>query len=212
MIITLIGMSGSGKTHLSYRLYELGFERISCDDRIEEKLRSDLLKGGYRGINGVARWMGQPYEADYPVRQAAYLSAEREVVREILNGLTSGKRSKVVIDTTGSVIHIGEDLCRALQASSTIVYLETSLPDLEFLYQEYAKNPKPVVWGEAFHRQADETNMAALARCYKEFFHYRRSLYEKYAAVTIPAPLFRQREPNLTAILELVEAQVSGRC
>src|SRR5208282_2351132 len=110
MIVTLIGMSGSGKTYLSCRLCELGFERISCDDRIEDKLGPVLRKGGYRGIDGVARWMGQPYETGYAVRQAAYLAAEREVVQEILEGLEEGATDRLAIDTTGSDVHTGEEL------------------------------------------------------------------------------------------------------
>ena len=180
MIVSLIGMSGSGKTYWSCRLADFGFQRISCDDRIENELRSQLSLDACSGIKGVARWMGQPYEPGYREREAAYLAAETKVVQEILETLVRGMTRDLVIDTTGSVVHTGEELCRGLPAQSTVVYLENSPTDFELMFEQYLKDPKPVVWADLFRPQENETNGAALARCYKELLQYRKALYEKY--------------------------------
>ena len=211
-VLTIIGMSGSGKTHLCRGLRGLGYEHVSCDDLIEVKLRLKLPKGGHSGIEGVARWMGQPYEAGYALRQAAYLDAECEVVREILTGMESGRHAKVVIDTTGSIVHIGEELCKALQAISTMVYIEIPSVEVECLYEEYIKNPKPVVWGDNFHRKPNESTEAALSRCYREFFQFRRALYEKYADITIPTTQIRHGGSGPIAFLELLSAHLGQQC
>lgn len=211
MILSLIGMSGSGKTYWSRNLAEFGFERISCDDRIEEILRMELARAGHSGIQGVARWMGQPYEAGYAERQAAYLSSEIQVLREILEKLRQGSPGQLAIDTTGSVIYTGDALCRDLQAASTIVYLENSTSELESLFEQYSRDPKPVLWGELFRRQEGETNEAALARCYKDLLRYRRALYEKFATVRIPVAQLRREQPDAAGFLELIRKELARR-
>jgi len=210
MIVTLIGMSGSGKTYCSRRLAELGFDRICCDERIEEKLRPFLRKGGYKGIEGLARWMGQPHEPRYREREAAYLSAETDVVQEVLDDLQKGAKGSLAIDTTGSVVYAGDKLCRALQAATTVIYLENSPADLSMLFEEYTKNPKPVVWGDSFSRRAEETIEAALARSYGELLQYRRSLYERYAEITLPASLLRKEGTNSRGLLDLLQVRRAG--
>ncbi len=213
MILSIIGMSGSGKTYWSRKLAEFGFHRVSCDDRIEEQLQLQfqLHRDGYSGIQGVARWTGHPYEAGYQERQAAYLAAETKVVKEILETLERGVTRDLVIDTTGSVVYTGEELCRGLLARSIVVHLESSLTDFEVMFQQYSKDPKPVVWGDLFRRQENETNEAALARCYKDLLQYRRTLYEKYATVTIPTSLLWQQQPDAKGFLDLVQRQLLSR-
>ncbi len=174
-------------------------------------LRPKLRKGGHRGIQGVARWMGQPYETGYAERQSAYLAAETRVMQEILERMSRGVAGDLVIDTTGSVVYTGDRLCRDLQVGSTVVYLENSHSELETLFEQYSKDPKPVLWGERFERQTGETIEAALARCYKDLLQYRRALYEKYAAVRIAASLLWRERPDAAGFLELVQRGLSKR-
>ena len=75
MHITLIGMSNIGKTHWSNLLVtERGFTKIDCDFRIEQKLGPELTKLGYHGIRDVAKWMGQPFDPQYPETSRKFLA------------------------------------------------------------------------------------------------------------------------------------------
>src|SRR5437762_762767 len=116
MKISLVGMSGSGKTHWGKKLARQGFTLFDANELLEDKLRDELKKVGYKGIRDVARWMGQPYEKQYSKTSAQYLAAERETMMEILDYVE--KRAKpdehILIDTTGSVIYTGDDIFQRL--------------------------------------------------------------------------------------------------
>ncbi len=57
--LSLIGMSGAGKSHWTQKLSAAGFRAISIDDRIEKNSRRNLRPAGIghrwsRGLDGVA--------------------------------------------------------------------------------------------------------------------------------------------------------------
>ena len=74
--LSLIGMSGAGKSHWAQKLAAAGFRVLSIDDRIEKKLAPELAAGGYRGIGGVAAWMGWPDDQAYREREKNTWSAK----------------------------------------------------------------------------------------------------------------------------------------
>lgn len=215
MILSLIGMSGSGKTHWSRKLAEAGYARIGCDDRIERRLAHQGHLTGSGGIERVARWMGQPYEPGYAAREGAYLAAERAVVNDILDkidlGIDAGRVTNLAIDTTGSVIYLGEEACRQLQAQTTVVYLETSPDEMEEMFRQYLADPKPVMWSDAFRRREGETDQQALQRCYRDLLHKRRALYGLYAAVKFPAGWLRETQPDAGEFLRLIHQQLNAQ-
>ncbi len=49
--LSLIGMSGAGKSHWSKRMESLGFKMYSCDDLIAERLGQKLEEKGKSTIN-----------------------------------------------------------------------------------------------------------------------------------------------------------------
>lgn len=116
MIITLIGMSGVGKTHWAKQLEFHGFRRFSADDHIEDKLRQELSALGYKGIGGAAEWMGQRYEERHTRTSQQYLGFERDVMLTVLArlGRHPNPQHDLVIDTTGSVIYLPDGILRAL--------------------------------------------------------------------------------------------------
>jgi shikimate kinase len=223
MILSLIGMSGSGKTHWSRKLAEAGYERLGCDDRIGPRLAAEGHLKGTGGIESVARWMGQPYEPGYAAREAAYLAAERGAVGEMLDVIESGlnrthdgepaqeRAAKLAIDTTGSFVYLGEEICRRLQAQTTIVYLETSPEELELMFRQYLADPKPVVWNDAFRRRDGESDEQALARCYQVLLQTRRGLYDQFATVKLSAARLRLAQPGAGEFLRLVQQQLDLR-
>ena len=90
MRLSLVGMSGSGKSFWSGKLSRSGFRRMCCDDLIAARLVAEL--GSKRGgIAAVGRWMGFPFEPHYKEREAAYLACEMEVMNQILEELGKGE-------------------------------------------------------------------------------------------------------------------------
>ena len=189
MIISLIGLSGCGKSTWAQRLVkERGFKRFCCDDMIEERLHSDLFSSGINGIRGVAFWMGQPYESYFAERQAKYLTREAGVVGEIVQtlALSSSKDENIVIDTTGSFIYLDPALCHSLKKHSKMVYLQVADGDVPQMFRQYLADPKPVVWRDSFSQLPGESNIDALARCYPPLIESRMRRYESYADIVLP--------------------------
>ena len=129
--LSLIGMSGAGKSFWAQKLAAAGFRPDSIDDRIEEKLAPELAAGGYRGIGGVAAWMGWPNQPSYLAREQKYLHAETDSMREALSKLERPATEGIVLDTTGSVVYTGEDIGRRLRRLTVVVYLEAAAPEEE---------------------------------------------------------------------------------
>src|ERR1700722_3370820 len=108
-------MSGAGKSHWAQILAGAGFRVIGVDDRIEKKLAPELAAGGYRGIGGVAAWMGWPDQSTYREREKKNLECEVESMSEALDEIKASGDEGMVLDTTGSVVYTGEEICHRLQ-------------------------------------------------------------------------------------------------
>lgn len=198
MRISLIGMSGSGKSHWSKQLEQKGFIRFGCDDLIEQKLQKELKPLGYSGINDVSKWMGQPYEEKYFQNNKKYLELEKETMLEIFTQLGSLPRStNVIIDTTGSIIYTGKKIMQTLARLTKIVFLEIPESRKKEMYEFYLRDPKPVIWGNIFKKRAKESDTEALCRCYPKLLEYRTKKYKKYAALILDSSILI--EPAVTA-------------
>lgn len=182
--ISLIGMSNVGKSYWREQLSAIGLTPFCCDDRIEQKLKTYLREGGFRGIEDVARWMGQPYESQFSKNQALYLAQETLVMEEAVRELKKGGQ-RLVIDTTGSVIYTGEAVLAALRELSTIVLIDASESLQAELYRQYVAHPKPVIWKEAYKPIEGETPEDALVRCYPILLHSRSEIYRRLAHVIL---------------------------
>lgn len=188
MVITFIGMSGSGKTTFSKRLRKKGFIYYGCDDRIEEKLVEELRAHGYSGIEGLAKWMGMPSDPQYADNSERYLVLEHEVMIEILNALREidTEKQNIVIDTTGSVIYQKIHIIEELQKISTVLLIDTPDNVIDDMLKVFLKSPKPIYWGNNFEKKAGESFQETISRCYPELLRYRRSLYRKHAHKILP--------------------------
>ena len=156
--ISLIGMSGAGKSHWSQKFAGAGFHVIGVDDRIEEKLAPELEKDGHNGIGGVAAWMGWPDSPTYREREKKYLEYEIESMNEALDEIESSDEQGIVLDTTGSVIYTGDEICRRMQKLTKVVYLEASPKEENILIGLYLSNPKPVLWGDQYYSALGRTH------------------------------------------------------
>src|ERR1700736_238830 len=179
--VALIGMSGAGKTFWARRLAESGRPSISCDDRIEARLRSRLAVGGSAGTNGVAAWMGWPDSDSYLERESEYLAEEIGALDELLTELERDSSRELVLDTTGSVIHTGNNLLMRLRRQMTVVHLATTPMEQQLLIERYLHDPKPVLWRGAFRAKTGESPRETVARCYPTLTAARRQSYEALA-------------------------------
>ncbi len=197
MHISLIGMSNIGKSYWSRKLAATeGFEHVDCDTLVEHKLAGELIKLGYQGIHDVAKWMGQPYDAQYPDTSRKYLTYEREVMLEVIDRLRDPETPPLVVDTTGSVIYTGDDIGKQLRVLSHVVYFQASDQHVSKLFDRYMSNPKPVIWGDRFAVQSGETLKQTLQRCYPDLLAYRAERYHAIAHIALPFE--RHKTPNIT--------------
>ena len=209
MRLSLIGMSGSGKSSWTQKLVEIGFRGFHCDDRIEEILASELMQPDGTRMD-VGEWMGFPYDPDYRYRESKYLSLEKAVLAEILIDIDKQREDpggNLVIDTTGSVIYAGNKLLRDLRRLTTVVHLETPSHIQEAMLVAYLKNRRPVLWRDLFNKKTDETNDIALARCYATLLNSREKLYKRWADVTIDYAAHSKSDLQSGCFLEMVSAQ-----
>ncbi len=200
-------MSGSGKSHWTRKLAAAGFRAISVDDRIEEKLAPELNTGGYRGIGGVAAWMGWPDQVTYRDREQKYLASEIESMGEALNEVEASGEDGVVLDTTGSVVYTGEEICRRLHHLTRVVYLAASPGEENTLIAQYLDDQKPVLWGSLFSQLPGESARDAVARCYPQLIAYRKEFYERFAHVTVSTAWLREDAPDARGFLEILDSQ-----
>lgn len=190
--ITLIGMSGLGKSHWSRMLEKRGYKRFCCDDLIADRLLDASCDKALGKVDCLGRWMGFPHAAGYKEKEKAYLIAESELLRELIAYLeTSRPEEKIVIDTTGSAPYAGDMLLQRLGELTRIVHLAASPAYFKEMARRYVASPRPVVWGELYRKLSFETESQALSRCYEALLTYRESLYRKYAYRSVDYELHR---------------------
>ena len=206
MRLSLIGMSGSGKSYWSAKLAECGFRHFCCDALIAARLAPELIRPDESRIT-MGEWMGFPYESHYAEHEARYLACEVAVLEETLDGL--GRRANdseedVVVDTTGSVIYAGEALLGKLRQHTTVVHMATPPEARERMLQKYLANKRPVLWRGMFDRRPGETNEEALARCYPALLSSRERLYEQWADVTVGYAEQHRESFGVDDLLEII--------
>eukprot|EP00871_Galdieria_phlegrea_P001662 jgi/Galph1/2497/GphlegSOOS_G1151.1 len=203
--ICLIGMSNCGKSLRSKQLEEsYGFERVGIDDKIEEQVVHLLKEEGYEvGIEGVAKWMGYPFEKRFYKNQTLYLQYENKFTYQAAIEARSQKRS-VVLDTTGSVIYLETTTLQLLSDTFLIIHLEASEEMLQEMIGLYFEAPKPVIWGDAFEQEQQEDGYTALRRCYPKLLRYRLGKYQKLAHVSVPANISMNPSANLQTFVESI--------
>ena len=205
MHISLIGMSNIGKSHWAERLAaEAGFEWVDCDLMIEHKLEVQLKKFNHKGIEGVAEWMGHPFDPQYPETSRQYIDCERAVMREVIDKLrTSPPDGKpLVVDTTGSMIYTGDDIVEQLGKLSRIVYLEASREHVAELFSRYMTYPKPLIWDNIHAPRPGETPQQAMMRGYPLLLDSRARRYAELAHVTIPFEQHRRTNAVLDVCIK----------
>ncbi|GJQ13146.1 hypothetical protein GpartN1_g4937.t1 [Galdieria partita] len=186
--ICLVGMSNCGKTLRSLQLaQQFGFERFCVDDKIEQEISNILQQQGYScGIEGVAKWMGYPFEERFYQNQAIYLNYENQLTYQATQVAGQTNRS-FVLDTTGSVIYLERETQDIINETFLVVHLEASEDMLQEMVRLYFEAPKPVIWGDRFQPFPNEDGLTALKRCYPQLLRYRLKKYQQFAHCSVPA-------------------------
>ena len=207
MHISLIGMSGSGKSYWSERLQkENGFRRFCCDEIIRHKLNIQLSDTRLSSLEDVSRWMDLPYSEGFTERQDMYLRAEKEVMLEIFEYVRQfAANENVVIDTTGSVVYLGNTICSQLKQATRVVYLFCPPEYEEQMFEQFLKQPKPVAWINNYRPLEGEDTRATLERCYPKLLQSRRELYFRYADTRISREILLQENFNTNSFLDLIK-------
>jgi shikimate kinase len=205
--LSLIGMSGTGKSHWAQILAGAGFRAIGVDDRIEKKLAPELAAGGHHSIGGVAAWMGWPDDPAYRTREKKYLECEVKSMEEAMDEIEAPTEGGIILDTTGSVVYTGEEICRRMQSLTTVVYFEAPPAEEKTLIARYLSDPKPVLWRDQFDRRPGESAQDAIARCYPQLIAQRKKLYQRYAHRVVSMERLWNADLDARGFLELLEGQ-----
>lgn len=175
--IAFIGMSNIGKSYTASRLSKShDFTLIEVDKLIWEML-------GEQSMADFARWQGQPYSDGYSEREAKSIALETDATRKALREQGGNQ----LLDTTGSVIYISDDVLDTLRQNWVIVHIAAESHDLDRLQSDYFALPKPLVWRGKFIRDEKLSPDDNIRQCYPDLLASRKSAYEALADVTLTA-------------------------
>ena len=204
--LSLIGMSGAGKSYWSKKMEEKGFRWYNCDEMIAERLGSELPGIG-NSTQKLAKWMGQPFSEGYIEAEKLYLELEEAVVEHICDELEQATEinAPVVVDTTGSLIYLQKKLLNRLRALTKMVHLRLPEEKHEQLFENFINDPKPVIWEGKFKPRKGETIQNALMRCYKELLSYRNERYSLIADYVLDYSFHHSPDKEVDELLDMME-------
>jgi shikimate kinase len=178
MKISLIGMSGAGKSKTACEISKLGYKLFDCDKLISQKLiKKGLPIREDKFFHDMGVWLGYPWMEGFKDREKLYMEAEELSMLEILE--ESQKYEDVVIDTTGSVIYCSDKIKDLLRTHSKVIYISVPESDIEHMISYYKQNPRPILWMNFFNPDSSLSNEENLAVCYRELLKERIKLYDK---------------------------------
>jgi shikimate kinase len=206
MLLSLIGMSGSGKSFWSKKLEQNSFEVWNCDHKIEEELEPELQKLGYKGLKDMSKWLGQPFEERYHKNSRIYLYLEQKITDSILEKIEKGlfKEKRLVIDTTGSLIYLKPQTLQKLKDLTEVIYLKVPSDYLKKMQDQYFLDPKPVIWGDIFNLKNDENPQEKLKELYPKLLEFRQQKYQELAKKTFDAKELRENKININQFLQKI--------
>jgi adenylate kinase family enzyme len=176
-VITLMGMSGVGKTYLSNLLEKDGWLHYSCDldigtkylaDEIEQTL-GEKNRVSMDDLSQLSKYVGRLGSVDqggllfdeFKRRQQKYLKAECQSLRELKNVVRQAQKqdfTHVINDSTGSLCEIDDDvLLDSIDENSLIVYIKANEEQEQKVLKRAQEYPKPLFFSpERFDGWIDE--------------------------------------------------------
>ena len=193
--IAFIGMSNIGKSYTALRLatrYE--FNLIEVDKIIWENL-------GHDSMEAFAQWQGHPYTQGYSERERESIALESQATRAALNT----QELNPMIDTTGSVIYVDQDVLKKLKQDYYVVYIEAMQDHIERLKVQYFKHPKPLIWAGHYKKIDGLSESESILQCYPKLLESRAKSYAKLADVTLPSTMILNADVSIENIYSALE-------
>ena len=172
-------MSGVGKSHHSKKLAKIGYKVFSIDEMIAHAL-------GEGDVHDVAAYLGSPYEERYKENSKKYLELEEKFTKEALSYAKQNKGEKIVIDTTGSLVHLSEEILNDLENFSNVIFLDTDDNLMKQMIKQYLIDPKPVIWGDLARDFTKENYREKLTHLYPLLLKSRKERYISLSKNKIP--------------------------
>lgn len=163
--VTLIGMSGVGKTWLSCRLAEWGWYNYSCDYLIGTNYLTDELCGGEISEANIERLsdfvgqIGDPARGgvgleEFRRRQDMYYEAECAVLRDLKDGLEQSGARDFICDSSGSLCEVRDEMLLDEVGKKTLmVYLKVAPGEHAKLLKRAVDYPKPLYFPPEFFEE-----------------------------------------------------------
>ena len=160
--VTLIGMSGAGKSHISCQLEGWGWYNYSCDYIIGADYLKDELPNAEdfstEDISALSEYLGRLGSPDhggflldkFKQRQKAYYDAEVSALFAMGEVLEKAQ-TDFVHDSTGSLCEIvNEEVMEKIGQETLFVYLKTDEVEERKVLQRAYDYPKPLFFPPAF--------------------------------------------------------------
>ena len=156
--ISLIGMSGVGKSYFSMRLAEWGWGHYSCDVEIgkdllglDREMKADDISAlhAFLGLPGDETKGGLPL-GEYKRRQRLYKNAEIVSLMTLGQRIRGAEGDNFVNDSTGSLVEItNSDVIDFVGQHTKIVYIKGSGDQEAALIKRATEYPKPIYYPPA---------------------------------------------------------------
>lgn len=153
--ITLIGMSGAGKSYISSLLETEGWYNYSCDCLMGAKYLTEIADTDI-AINTYIGRLGSPVLGgialeEFTRRQTLHYDAECGVLRDVQQAIGAHPCQNFVNDSSGSLCELeGEDVIAEVGKRTLFVYLKTSQGDHAELLARALENPKSLYFPPDF--------------------------------------------------------------
>ncbi len=163
--ITLLGMSGAGKTHISCQLEAWGWTNYSCDYVIGVKYLKEELSGvgpvTADDIGALSEYLGKLGNTEqggfaldlFEARQKAYYDAEISAL-DAMGDVLDKVQGNCIHDSTGSLCEVEDEaLMKKIGTQTLFVYLKTDELEEQVVLQRARDYPKPLFFPPAFLKQ-----------------------------------------------------------
>ncbi len=157
--ITLMGMSGAGKTHTARMLAKNGWAHYSCDYVIGSgHLDLNVTRDNLSALSAYIGKVGNPAKgglalAEFRRRQKIYIDAECAAIRAAGAAIAKAP-GDFVHDSTGSLCEIeDQSLIAGLAEKTLFVYIRVGKDEEKDILKRAETHPKPLYFPPAFFHE-----------------------------------------------------------
>ena len=160
--ITLLGMSGAGKTHISCQLEAWGWRSYSCDYVIGDEYLKDEMSGvgpvTADDICALSDYLGKLGDINrggfgldlFKERQKAYYEAEIAALYAMERAIDD-VNGDFIHDSTGSLCEVEDEaIMQKIGEQTLFVYLKTDKQEEDVVLQRARDYPKPLFFPPEF--------------------------------------------------------------